>query len=152
MAFRKEIKYKATRPGCWLCTSHALSSRGYPFYHYQGVQRQLSRVMYVLHLHLSLEDIKGKVIRHTCDNKKCINPDHLLLGTQRDNMNDMLERGRSNREERNGMSKLNKKAVREVKLLLSKGVSQKEVAKRFNIDPSTVSNVNAGKTWRRVFV
>lgn len=50
--------------------------------------------MYIDTHGLSLADIHGKVVRHTCDNPRCINPDHLVLGTQSDNMRDMTERKR----------------------------------------------------------
>jgi len=40
------------------------------------------------------EGITGKIIRHTCDNPKCVNPSHLLVGTAQDNMNDKMQRGR----------------------------------------------------------
>ncbi len=43
---------------------------------------------------VSIDSIRGKVVRHSCDNPRCINPDHLLLGTQTDNMNDKAQRRR----------------------------------------------------------
>ena len=44
---------------------------------------------------LALEDIKGKVVRHKCDEPKCVNPEHLELGTPKDNMDDRTKRDRA---------------------------------------------------------
>lgn len=52
------------------------------------------RYVYCDHNALHIDDIAGKVIRHTCDNPRCINPDHLLIGTQADNMRDVSIRRR----------------------------------------------------------
>lgn len=56
---------------------------------------RLHRYVYCKTHSLTKEDIVGKVIRHTCDNPRCINPEHLLIGTQRDNVQDRVERNRS---------------------------------------------------------
>ncbi len=53
------------------------------------------RISYCLEHGLDPKDIKGKVVRHECDNPKCINPDHLMLGTQYDNIQDKIRRGRA---------------------------------------------------------
>lgn len=55
----------------------------------------LHRLVYCKANALALEDIAGKVVRHTCDNPRCINPEHLLLGTKADNNRDRAERSRS---------------------------------------------------------
>lgn len=55
----------------------------------------LHRLVYVKHNNTTLDAIKGLVVRHTCDNPRCINPEHLILGTRADNNRDRKERGRS---------------------------------------------------------
>ena len=61
-----------------------------------GKMRYAHRLAYVDKHGLTLDDIDGQVVRHTCDNPPCVNPDHLLLGTQQDNVNDKMTRGRHN--------------------------------------------------------
>ena len=55
---------------------------------------KLHRAVYCDYHGLSLDYIEGMVVRHICDNPRCINPLHLMLGTQQDNIDDMMERGR----------------------------------------------------------
>lgn len=55
----------------------------------------LHRLVYCEANGLTLDDIAGKVIRHSCDNPRCINPSHLLIGTRADNNRDRAMRGRS---------------------------------------------------------
>lgn len=57
----------------------------------------LHRLVYCMTHALDLNAIAGKVVRHTCDNPRCINPQHLLIGTQADNNRDRAERKRSAR-------------------------------------------------------
>lgn len=56
---------------------------------------RLHRKVYAQKLGVSLASIRGVTVRHTCDNTRCINPEHLLLGTRADNNRDRAERGRS---------------------------------------------------------
>ena len=68
-------------------TKYATTRRG-------GVSTYKHRLVYIDAHGLRLEDITDKVVRHNCDNPRCLNPDHLELGTQADNSRDMWERTR----------------------------------------------------------
>lgn len=67
---------------------------GYARISVDGAMQYHHRIAYIQHHGLSLEDIKDKVVMHSCDNPPCINPAHLKLGTQADNMSDMTVKGR----------------------------------------------------------
>jgi hypothetical protein len=77
---------------CWYWTASA-SERSSPQTNFQiGNKRHIaSRVAYTLY---KGEIPSGKIVRHTCDNGFCVNPEHLILGTQFDNMQDRKNRGR----------------------------------------------------------
>lgn len=84
------------------CIDHGRTSslrlEGYAMVGIPGVRSRctnLHRLVYCEHNKCSLESIKGKVVRHTCDNPRCINPEHLLIGSRGDNNRDRAERGRS---------------------------------------------------------
>ena len=83
------------------------------------------------------------VVRHQCDNPPCVNPAHLLTGTQKENMADKIERNRQ-------YFKLTKDDVVEIKVLLGFGVSGRQIAQQFGVTPSTVYSIDKGKTWAHV--
>lgn len=80
-------------------------------------------------------------VRHTCDVPACINPDHLLLGTAKDNTNDMLERGGM------GMTHLTEDQVREIHEMRG---TYREIGKKYGVSASAVSLIKAGTTWKHL--
>lgn len=74
-----------------VCTSHAPNSRGYPYIRSNGASRKISRLVMFRRHGEKPSEIDS---RHTCDNRMCINPDHIIPGTRLDNVHDMIERGR----------------------------------------------------------
>lgn len=103
----------------------------------------------------------GKMVLHKCDNPPCCNPEHLFLGTQKDNLEDMTRKGRrwpGNPErfgpqdgENNNRSKLKKENVLEIKHLLREGKkSHGEIAKKFNVSRVTITLINTKKLWKDV--
>lgn len=93
---------------------------------------------------------KGLVVRHGCDNPCCVNPNHLRLGTQRDNVIDREIRGRRDvRGEQVGTSKLTEQQVREIK---SSNLSLLTLAKKFDVDKSNIHAIKSGKAWKHVVV
>lgn len=92
---------------------------------------------FVAELHYR-QDITGQVVRHSCDNPKCINPSHLILGTPIENVQDRVERGRTYKV-------ITKDVVLKTKkLLASKVLNQKEIAVLVGIDQRRVSDINCG--------
>ena len=78
------------------CEEHTKTpdTHGYGRVHRRGKQVLAHRAAYCDANNVDTCDIAGKVVRHRCDNPKCVRPGHLLLGTQADNIRDMDERGR----------------------------------------------------------
>ena len=88
----KKVKYKGTKTGCWECTSHAPAGKGYP--RMQRNKKGLHVDAYIWRKYNG--DIpEGLSVLHKCDNRLCINPKHLYLGTIAENGRDMAVRERS---------------------------------------------------------
>jgi hypothetical protein len=92
------------------------------------------------------EDLR---VLHRCDNPACIHPAHLFLGTQADNMADMVFKGRQNRPmgERNGYSKLTENIVKRIR---ADSRTLKEIAGEYGVTYNAVSKVKLRKTWSHV--
>jgi len=99
---KKQIDWEIDeKTGCWNCISHVPNTHGYPQCRIGYKIVVISRVVYEQH-NGKIPD--GMFVCHTCDNRKCINPDHLFLGTHQDNVNDMVKKGR----QKGGRPKTNK--------------------------------------------
>lgn len=103
---------------------------------------------------LSYERFKGEipedlVIRHTCDNPSCWNPEHLIVGTHKENYQDMVSRGRDNKAKgsSHGRAKLTEDQVKEIRLLLFEGVYQKDIAIKFCVNQTLISFIKLNKIW-----
>lgn len=90
----------------------------------------------------------GLVIRHGCDNPSCINPDHLSVGTQRENVMDRESRGRRDvKGEQVGTAKLTETDILGI---LASDISGADLARKYGVSPSTISLIRLGKSWRHV--
>ena len=90
---------------------------------------------------------KGKLVRHKCDNPACIRPSHLQLGTNQDNANDKVERGRSNTGEKNPCSKLTADKVLEI---YRDGQTAQKIADCYGVSVQTVKYIRQGRLWSSV--
>jgi hypothetical protein len=94
----------------------------------------------------------GLYILHTCDNPKCVNPNHLFLGDQKANMDDMKKKGRDNKAkgEKTGKAKLTSNKIIEIRGLFESGISRKDIAYMFNVSYSLIKQIIQGKVWNHV--
>lgn len=97
---------------------------------------------------------KGKMVLHSCDNPPCVNPKHLRVGTQKDNMRDMSIRGRNtssrNRGSSNGGSKLTESNARGIIQGRRLGLSLKDLSMLYGVAESQVSEISNGNRWKHV--
>ena len=93
---------------------------------------------------------EGMVVRHSCDNRKCVNPGHLLIGTQGDNMRDMIERGRAAAPPRGALSPrciLTRDMVDRIREARRNGESARSISAWAGVSPAHVSRVSTGARW-----
>jgi hypothetical protein len=142
----KEIVFQVNENGCYICTSHYLNHRGYPIITNMGRHLTVAHLMYERKIGKELP--KGTLLRHTCDNRQCINPDHLIPGTPKENSRDMVDRGRVSRQvgELNPNAKLTEKQVLEIIDDL-KTMNCSEVGRKRGVPIRTVNNIKNGKKW-----
>lgn len=132
--------------GCWKCESIKPTSHGRYYLITIGSRTDGSRKPVGLHRFMYEYFVgnipEGMVVRHTCDNVLCVNPEHLLLGTQKENMADMVERGRSLKGEKNAQSKLRDSEVLEIRdLYQNKYFNQTELGDMYNVSQRHISNI-----------
>jgi hypothetical protein len=92
---------------------------------------------------------KGMFVCHRCDNPICVNPNHLFLGTQQDNIRDMWAKGRHPLldGEKHYAHKLTALQVRAIRKSPT-SVMNKTLAERYGVDSSTISLARRGKNWK----
>lgn len=149
--FWSKVAITANPDKCWQWQA-GKSDEGYGSFKVAGKVVGAHRVSFVI---ANGAITGGLFVLHSCDNRGCVNPKHLFLGTNTDNMRDKVKKGRSNPPglsgEKHGMHKLTGEQVRYIREQYTKGnFSQSELARRMNITISTIHLIVHGKTWRTV--
>lgn len=148
-----------TVTGCWEWQKAFVKNRkGQPTYgHISHTTR--AHIVYGEHLahRLSYRMFKGLIpkklfVCHTCDNPKCVNPEHLFIATHKENMEDMVRKGRQVRIQgsQRWNSKLTEKQVHHIKKLLSKGVGTRKIAREYGVHHSVIDGIKHGRKWAHV--
>ena len=145
-----KIKYRVMDNGCWECTSHKPTSAGYP-----GIQKNMKSMDIHRYIFIKLNpdiDVTGKVIMHSCDNRMCVNPQHLSAGTLAENIRDMDNKGRRGvtRGSDNANAKLTETAVSTIKKLAQKGFKPWYLAESFGVTTGNIWRVSQSKAWKHV--
>lgn len=91
----------------------------------------------------------SKFVLHTCDNPWCVNPSHLFLGSDIDNIRDMISKDRHQRGERHAYSKLTDNVVRRLRKSYKKGIPgwTKQQAEKYGVHVNTILRAVNGRSW-----
>jgi predicted DNA-binding protein (UPF0251 family) len=137
---------KVSPRGCHLCFSHAPGKHGYIQIRLGGNQGTSTGINRLVYLARKGEIPDGMVVRHTCDEPSCINPDHLILGTHADNVADRVARDRSAKGIENGRAKLTPEDVDYIHKHPEE--THASLARRFDVTPKVIWCVRYGLKWQ----
>ncbi len=93
---------------------------------------------------------EGMFVCHTCDNRLCVNPSHLFVGTHRENMDDMFSKNREARGEKLPQSKLSESSVISIRTEFANGSTCTELGRKHCVSHSSITNVIRRVTWKHV--
>jgi hypothetical protein len=130
--------------GCWIWIG-AINSKGYGVFRKERAHRISYR--------LNVSEIKpSDVVCHKCDNPRCVNPNHLFVGTQADNVHDMDSKNRRKTKTMHGIehpkAKLTDDDIREIR---SSKLSRKELEIKFNVSKTLIARILRKEVWKHVF-
>ena len=146
----KEVILEEKENGCQECISHCKDDCGYTRIMINGKHERLFRIIFEKENGQIPENM---VVRHKCDNPSCCNLKHLEIGTQKDNVADMINRGRSRKGKPNAKvrgtnnknSKLNETQVIEI---YKSPLGYRKLAKIYNVSRFTIMWIKRGKSWQ----
>jgi hypothetical protein len=127
----------------------SLNYKGYGYLTVDGKRMAAHRFSYLLNVGY----IPFKMcILHSCDNPKCVNFDHLSVGTNADNIRDKVTKNRQYRPvgEKHPRSKLTENQVRDIKNKINLGIKQIYIAKEYKVNEATISDIKIGRSWSHV--
>lgn len=147
---RLTSKLIVSQTGCWEYQG-GLNAQGYGYFWLRGQTVYAHRAMAYHHGLLSSPKDGFKDIRHSCDNRKCCNPEHLSVGGALLNAKDRTMRNRGAKGESSGASKLKEHQVLEILQCVSKlGMSHRATASKFGVSKRAVTMIVTGQSWNEV--
>lgn len=138
-------KTKKELNGCWTWTASKSGSAGYGGFYFKGTKHYAHRVSWELH---NGKIPNGMYVLHKCDNPSCVNPSHLFLGTQSDNINDSYAKGRH--PSGVGKRSLSLNRVEEIRERLKNGESQTSIGTDLSVNVQVIWQVAQGITYKNI--
>lgn len=151
--FWSKIKFAGT-DDCWEWQANR-SIAGYGKYKVSGEKRLAHRLLFIQLYGAIPSDI---MVCHKCDNPACCNPNHLWAGTAKDNIQDMIKKGRANKS-RNGIyprgsehwqAKLSETDIPTIRERLLSGELKSSIAKSYGITVTPLRQIELGITWKHI--
>lgn len=144
---------------CWLWKA-GVTVGGYGKFYLRREDRKFTLLAHRVSLFLHSGESPQQLVLHRCDRPSCVNPDHLFVGTDIDNINDKLSKGRGRgwrlaprpglTGERHHRAKLSDEKVRQIRELFRSGESKTVLGQRFGVSDVNIHAIVVGKTWRHV--
>ena len=137
---------------CWIWNG-TRQTKGYGQLWYNGKLHSAHRISYAIY-NGGIEP--DKVVMHTCDNPNCVNPEHLKLGTQSDNMQDAKKKNRAfnippRKGEENNKTKLNEEKVLKIRELYEQGnITQLELSNMYGVTKTAIHFIIKRKNWKHI--
>lgn len=150
--FKKRYWAKVVKKGpndCWEWAA-SVTSEGYGQIRYQRKMVKAHRIAVML----DGRNPQGLHVCHTCDNRSCVNPSHLFIGTHADNMRDMVNKGRNAngdlRGEDHPNATLTETAIADILVLAEKGNNSTHIAKIYGVGRACISDIVRGVNWKHI--
>lgn len=146
--YRRRLFNKVNKTeGCWEWTGYD-NGYGYGMIMINARRRFTHRVSWILH---GGEIPDGLCVLHKCDNRRCVKPDHLFLGTRKDNALDRAKKNRGAAGECHGMNKLSEADVRAIRTEYATGtIGQKKLADKYGVAKSLVWAILVRRIWKNL--
>ena len=145
--------------GCWLFDGH-LDPSGYGIIDRgkKGIRPRIARAHRITYEHFVGPIPPGLFVCHHCDTRACCNPDHLFLGTNADNMRDMVKKDRHymkkghtyNRGENSFSARLSENDVRAIRSDRARGVPLKPLAEKYSVTVQAICAIARRRLWKHV--
>lgn len=140
--FWQRVRKVKSPNGCWLWAGN-LDKDGYGRVTYHGVTERAHRKAYEL-VCGAIPD--GLLLRHSCDNPRCVNPRHLTVGTVADNSADMVDRGRA-AVRIGGLNTAAKLSESQARAIFADTRHHREIACEYGVSSETVWDIKSGRSW-----
>lgn len=146
--FWMNVDYQSDFDGCWIWRMGKSSTTGYGAYYNNRIIHNAHRFAYALVASIPPPHL---FVMHTCDNRPCVNPLHLRLGTPKENMEDCAAKNRTSMGPRNPRAKLTQEEANQIRQLVqARAMPQTVIAAAYGVSQETVWRIGKGSGYRNV--